>query len=101
SASTTMPTSSKISMALSPARGGGRPSLFPPRTFCAKTYLPQSQATRRPSRRQHRQRRPGGGRTIEDIIAVGNELLAVNEALPHGQFIPWLGAEFGWTKQTA
>lgn len=40
-------------------------------------------------------------RTIEDIIEVGNDLLAVREALPHGQFGPWLVAEFGWTERTA
>src|SRR6516162_4282316 len=40
-------------------------------------------------------------RTIEDIIEVGNDLLAVREALPHGQFGPWLAAEFGWTERTA
>ncbi len=40
-------------------------------------------------------------RTIEDIIEVGNALLAVKEALPHGQFGPWLRAEFGWTERTA
>lgn len=40
-------------------------------------------------------------RTLEDIIAVGNDLLAVKETLPHGQFTPWLRAEFGWTERTA
>ncbi len=40
-------------------------------------------------------------KTIEDIIEVGNEFLAVKEALPHGQFGPWLRAEFGWTDRTA
>jgi hypothetical protein len=40
-------------------------------------------------------------RTIEDIMGVGNELLAVKDALPHGQFGPWLRAEFGWTERTA
>jgi hypothetical protein len=40
-------------------------------------------------------------RTIEDIIEVGKDLLAVREALPHGQFSPWLAAEFGWTERTA
>jgi hypothetical protein len=40
-------------------------------------------------------------RTIEDIIEVGNDLLATREALPHGQFGPWLAAEFGWTERTA
>jgi uncharacterized protein YecE (DUF72 family) len=32
-------------------------------------------------------------KTVEDIIDVGNDLLAVKEALPHGQFGPWLKAE--------
>jgi hypothetical protein len=40
-------------------------------------------------------------RTIEDIIEVGKDLLAIREALPHGQFGPWLAAEFGWTERTA
>ena len=35
-------------------------------------------------------------KTVEDIIDVRNDLLAVKEALPHGQFLPWLKAEFGW-----
>ena len=40
-------------------------------------------------------------KTIEDIIEVGNDLLAVKEALPHGQFGPWLKAEFGWGERMA
>jgi hypothetical protein len=40
-------------------------------------------------------------RTIDDIIEVGTELLSVKDALPHGQFIPWVRAEFGWTERTA
>jgi hypothetical protein len=40
-------------------------------------------------------------RTIEGIIQVGQDLLSVKEALPHGQFGPWLRAEFGWTERTA
>jgi hypothetical protein len=40
-------------------------------------------------------------RTIDDIITVGNDLLEVKEVLPHGQFTPWLRAEFGWTERTA
>jgi hypothetical protein len=39
--------------------------------------------------------------TIEDIIEVGNDLLAVKETLPHGQFSPWLKAEFGWGERMA
>jgi hypothetical protein len=40
-------------------------------------------------------------KTVEDIIEVGNDLLAVKEALPHGQFQPWLKAEFGWSERSA
>ncbi len=40
-------------------------------------------------------------KTVEDIIEVGNDLLAVKEALEHGHFGPWLKAEFGWSERTA
>jgi gas vesicle protein len=40
-------------------------------------------------------------KTVEDITEVGNDLLAVKEALPHGQFLPWINAEFGWSERTA
>jgi hypothetical protein len=40
-------------------------------------------------------------KTIEDIIQVGQELMAVKEAVGHGHFGPWLRAEFGWTERTA
>ena len=40
-------------------------------------------------------------RTTESIIAIGNDLMTVKEALPHGQFGPWLRAEFTWTERTA
>jgi hypothetical protein len=40
-------------------------------------------------------------KTVEDIIEVGNDLLAVKETLPHGQFGPWLKCEFGWGKRMA
>jgi hypothetical protein len=40
-------------------------------------------------------------KTVEDIIAVGNDLLAVKDSLEHGQFGPWLKAEFGWSERTA
>jgi hypothetical protein len=39
--------------------------------------------------------------TLEDVIGIGEELLAIREALPHGQFGAWLEAEFGWTDRTA
>ncbi len=40
-------------------------------------------------------------KTVQDIIEVGDELLTVKEALEHGQFGPWLKAEFGWSERTA
>ncbi len=40
-------------------------------------------------------------RTLTDIIDIGNDLVAVKDSLPHGQFGVWLGAEFGWTECTA
>jgi hypothetical protein len=40
-------------------------------------------------------------KTVQDIIQIGNDLLAVKEALPHGQFLPWLKAEFGWSERSA
>ena len=40
-------------------------------------------------------------KTVENIIEVGNELLAVKESLDHGHFLPWLKAEFGWSERTA
>ena len=45
--------------------------------------------------------REGVQKTVEDIIQIGNDLLAVKEALPHGQFLPWLKAEFGWSERSA
>jgi len=40
-------------------------------------------------------------KTLEDLIEVGSDLLAVKEALDHGQFGAWLRAEFGWAERTA
>lgn len=40
-------------------------------------------------------------KTVEDIIDVDNDLLAVKETLPHGQFGPCLKAEFGWSERSA
>ena len=34
-------------------------------------------------------------KTLVDLIEVGSDLLVVKGALPHGQFGPWLRAEFG------
>lgn len=40
-------------------------------------------------------------RTVEDVIEIGRELTAVKEELPHGQFLPWIAAEFEMSKETA
>ena len=40
-------------------------------------------------------------RTVEDIIEIGRELTAIKAELPHGQFLPWIAAEFEMERQTA
>lgn len=40
-------------------------------------------------------------RTVEDIIEIGRELTAIKAELPHGQFLPWIAAEFEMTPWTA
>ena len=40
-------------------------------------------------------------RTLEDIIGIGLDLLNVKASLDHGQFGPWLQAEFGWSMRSA
>ena len=40
-------------------------------------------------------------RTVEDIIEIGRELTAVKDELPHGQFLPWIAAEFEMSEDTA
>jgi hypothetical protein len=37
----------------------------------------------------------------ENALAIGDELLRVKDALPHGKFGPWLASEFAWDKRTA
>lgn len=40
-------------------------------------------------------------RATRNIIAIGQELIAAKNTLGHGQFGPWLKAEFGWSERTA
>ncbi|MCE7980324.1 MAG: DUF3102 domain-containing protein [Caldilinea sp. CFX5] len=40
-------------------------------------------------------------RTIENMVTIGCELKAVQDRLPHGQFLPWIEQEFGWQKTIA
>lgn len=40
-------------------------------------------------------------RTAEEVIAIGQDLLAVKERLAHGQFMAWVDTEFGMNHQAA
>jgi hypothetical protein len=40
-------------------------------------------------------------RAVADIVEIGLDLLEVKDALPHGQFTPWLQTEFGWSERQA
>lgn len=40
-------------------------------------------------------------RTSESIIEIGQHLIRVKARLPHGEFLPWLDSEFGWSQPTA
>lgn len=40
-------------------------------------------------------------RTAEHILQIGQNLRAVKEKLPHGQFLPWVAAEFEMSRWTA
>ena len=40
-------------------------------------------------------------RSAEDIIEIGRDLLSVKERIGHGNFLPWIEAEFGMSQPTA
>ncbi len=40
-------------------------------------------------------------RSLGDVIAIGQELILVKQTLPHGQFLLWMEAEFGWQERSA
>lgn len=40
-------------------------------------------------------------RSAEDIIEIGRDLLAVKDRIGHGNFLPWIEAEFGMGQATA
>jgi len=42
-----------------------------------------------------------GRRMADDLIGIGRALRMAKALLPHGQFGPWLKAEFDWSQQTA
>jgi len=42
-----------------------------------------------------------GRRVVDDIIQIGRRLHDAKRRAGHGQFLCWLGAEFGWSERTA
>jgi hypothetical protein len=42
-----------------------------------------------------------GKQTVENIIEIGRLLTEVKQHLAHGQWLPWLHAEFSWSETTA
>jgi hypothetical protein len=42
-----------------------------------------------------------GRRVVGDIIEIGNRLIAVKGRLQHGEWLPWLEREFGWSERGA
>jgi DNA-binding XRE family transcriptional regulator len=42
-----------------------------------------------------------GKQTVESICEIGRLLTGVKARLPHGQWLPWLKAEFAWSETTA
>lgn len=39
--------------------------------------------------------------TVESVAEIGRELAGVKDRLDHGQWLPWLEVNFGWTAETA
>jgi hypothetical protein len=42
-----------------------------------------------------------GKRTIENVIEIGHRLTEARKLCEHGQWLPWLEREFGWTDRHA
>jgi hypothetical protein len=42
-----------------------------------------------------------GKRALDDIIEIGRRLIEAKEIAGHGNWLPWLEREFGWTTDTA
>ncbi len=40
-------------------------------------------------------------RTVENIVEIGKELVVIKGVLPHGRFLEWISAEFGWKERMA
>ena len=39
--------------------------------------------------------------TRESVILIGNHLIEAKEILGHGNFLPWIKEEFGWSDKSA
>ena len=39
--------------------------------------------------------------TCESVIAIGNKLIEAKKIVGHGNFLPWIKTEFGWSEDTA
>lgn len=42
-----------------------------------------------------------GRRAVQDVIEIGRRLTEAKEVAGHGNWLPWLDREFGWTDKTA
>jgi antitoxin (DNA-binding transcriptional repressor) of toxin-antitoxin stability system len=45
--------------------------------------------------------RTAAKRTVKDIVEIGWRLTEAKKLVGHGNWLPWLEREFGWTEQTA
>jgi hypothetical protein len=42
-----------------------------------------------------------GGRIISDVVEIGRRLVISKDICGHGNWLPWLEREFGWSDSTA
>jgi hypothetical protein len=42
-----------------------------------------------------------GKRVVGDVVEIGRRLADCRDHCKHGEWLPWLKREFGWTEQTA
>src|SRR5262249_25434291 len=42
-----------------------------------------------------------GKRVVEDVVEIGRRLIEAKEIAGHGNWLPWLDREFGWSPSTA
>jgi hypothetical protein len=82
------------------ARAFGRNATMPA-TLTPFSYAQLTPAVAELVRGKTEEIRRSAPRMLDAAIAIGKALIAVRDALPHGQFLPWLGAEFSWSARTA